>query len=135
LAIPDLISGQIALMFDNISSALPHIKSGKVKTLAISALKRSALVPDVPTMDEAGMKGFESNTYFGVFAPAGTPAAIVQRINTEINKALQTQDFRERLAVHGAEPVGGAPEQFARVIERETVKYAAVIKRAGIKPE
>ncbi len=135
LAIPDLISGQIALMFDNISSALPHIKSGKVKTLAISSLKRSALVPDVPTMDEAGMKGFESNTYFGVFAPAGTPAAIVQRLNAEINKALQTQDFRERLAVHGAEPVGGTPEQFARVIERETVKYAAVIKRAGIKPE
>ncbi len=135
LAIPDLISGQIAFMFDNISSALPHIKSGKVKTLGISALRRSALVPDIPTMDEAGLKGFESNTYFGVFMPTGTPQAIVQRVNGEINKALQTQDFRERLAVHGAEPVGGTPEQFARVIERETAKYAAVIKRAGIKPE
>ena len=135
LAIPDLISGQIAFMFDNISSALPHIKSGKVKTLGISALRRSALVPDIPTMDEAGLKGFESNTYFGVFMPTGTPQAIVQRVNGEINKALQTQDFRERLAVHGAEPVGGTPEQFARVIERETTKYAAVIKRAGIKPE
>ncbi len=135
LAIPDLIAGQISLMFDNMASALPHVKSGKVKTLAVSQLKRSTLLPEVPTMDEAGLKGFESNTYFGVFAPAGTPAAIVQRLNAEINKALQAPDFRERLAANGAEPVGGTPEQFARVIERETAKYAAVIKRAGIKPE
>ena len=135
LAIPDLIAGQISLMFDNMASALPHVKSGKVKTLAVSQLKRSTLLPEVPTMDEAGLKGFESNTYFGVFAPAGTPAAIVQRLNAEINKALQALDFRERLAANGAEPVGGTPEQFARVIERETAKYAAVIKRAGIKPE
>jgi tripartite-type tricarboxylate transporter receptor subunit TctC len=135
LAIPDLIAGQISLMFDNMASALPHVKSGKVKTLAVSQLKRSTLLPEVPTMDEAGLKGFEANTYFGVFAPAGTPAAIVQRLNAEINKALQTPDFRERLASNGAEPVGGTPEQFARVIDRETAKYAAVIKRAGIKPE
>ncbi len=135
LAIPDLIAGQIAFMFDNLSSALPHIKGGKVKTLGVSQLKRSPLLPDVPTMDEAGLKGFESNTYFGVFAPAGTPVPIVQRLNAEINKALQAPDFRERLAANGAEPAGGTPEQFARVIERETAKYAAVIKRAGIKPE
>ncbi len=135
LAIPDLIAGQISLMFDNLASALPHVKSGKVKTLAVTQLKRSTLLPEVPSMDEAGLKGFESNTYFGVFAPAGTPAPIVQRLNAEINKALQTADFRERLAANGAEPVGGTPEQFARVIERETAKYAAVIKRAGIKPE
>ena len=135
LAIPDLIAGQISLMFDNMASALPHVKSGKVKTLAVTQLKRSTLLPEVPTMDEAGLKGFESNTYFGVFAPAGTPAAIVQRLNAEINKALQAADFRERLAANGAEAVGGTPEQFARVIERETAKYAAVIKRAGIKPE
>ena len=135
LAIPDLIAGQIAFMFDNLSSALPHIKGGKVKTLGVSQLKRTPLLPDVPTMDEAGLKGFESNTYFGVFAPADTPVPIVQRLNAEINKALQAPDFRERLAANGAEPAGGTPEQFARVIERETAKYAAVIKRAGIKPE
>ena len=135
LAIPDLIAGQISFMFDNVSSALPHVKSGKVKTFAVSQLKRSTLLPDVPTMDEAGVKGFESNTYFGVFAPANTPAAIVQKLNAEINQALQSADFRERLASNGAEPTGGTPEQFARVIEREAVKYAAVIKRAGIKPE
>ena len=135
LAIPDLIAGQIAFVFDNLSSALPHVRGGKVKTLGVSQLKRSPLLPEVPTMDEAGLKGFESNTYFGVFAPAGTPPAIVQKLNAEINKALQAPDFRERLAALGAEPVGGTPEQFSRVIESETVKYAAVIKRAGIKPE
>ncbi len=111
LSIPDLIAGQIAFVFDNIASALPHIRGGKVKTLGISALKRSPLVPDIPTMDEAGLKGFESNTYFGVFAPAGTPA-LIQRLNTEINKALQAPDFRERLGALGAEPVGGPPERW-----------------------
>lgn len=135
LAIPDLISGQVAFMFDSISSALPHVKGGKVKALGVSQLKRSPLVPDIPTMDEAGLKGFESNTYFGVFAPAGIAPAIAQRLNAEINKAIASADLRERFAALGAEPVGGSPEQFARVIERDTAKYAAVIKRAGIKPE
>ena len=135
LAIPDIISGQIGFMFDNITSTLAQVKSGKVKALGITQLKRSPLLPEIPTMDEAGLKGFESNTYFGVFAPAGTPAAIVQRLNAEINKALLVADFKERLAANGAEGVGGTPEQFARVIERETAKYAAVIKRAGIKSE
>ncbi|MBL8380440.1 MAG: tripartite tricarboxylate transporter substrate binding protein [Burkholderiales bacterium] len=135
LAIPDLIAGQVAFMFENIASGLPHIKSGKVRALGISQLKRSPLVPDIPTMDEAGLKGFESNTYFGVFAPAGTPPAVAQRLNAEINKAVESTDVRGRFAALGAEPVGGTSEQFARVIERETVKYAAVIKRAGIKPE
>ena len=135
LTIPDLIAGQIAFVFDNIASALPHVRSGKVKSLGISQLKRSPLVPDIPTMDEAGMKGFESNTYFGVFAPAGTPAPIVRRLNAEINKALQAADFRERLGALGAEPVGGPPEALARAVARDFDKYAAVIKRAGIKPD
>ena len=135
LVIPDLISGQISILFDNIASALPHIKSGKVKIFALSQLKRSALLPDVPTMDEAGVKGFESSTYFGVFAPPGTPAALVQRLNGDINKILTTADFRERLASLGGEPVGGTPEALTRVIVNERTKFAAVIKRAGIKPE
>ena len=135
LAIPDLIAGQISFMFDNIPSALPHLKSGKVKVFGITQLKRSPLLPEIPTMDEAGLKGFESSAYFGVFGPAGTPPAVVQRLNAEINKALLAPDFRERLAANGAEPAGGTPEQFARVIERETAKFAAVVKRAGIKPE
>ena len=135
LAIPDLIAGQVAFVFDNIASALPHIRGGKVKPLGISALKRSPLVADIPTMDEAGLKGFFSNTYFGVYAPAGTSAAITVRLNSEINKALASSDFRERLASFGAEPVGGTPAQFAAVVARETDKYAAVIKRAGVKAE
>ena len=135
LAIPDLIAGQISFMFDNIPSALPHLKGGKVKVFGITQLKRSLLLPEIPTMDEAGLKGFESSAYFGVFGPAGMPPAVVQRLNAEINKALLAPDFRERLAANGAEPAGGTPEQFARLIERETAKYAAVVKRAGIKPE
>ena len=135
LVIPDLIAGQISLIFDNIASALPHIKSGKVKTLAVSKLKRSALLPEIPTMDEAGLKGFESGTYFGVFAPAGTPAPMVQRLNAEINKILATADFRERLAALGGEPAGGTPEELTRLIVKERTKYAAIIKRAGVKPE
>lgn len=135
LTIPDLIAGQIAFVFDNIASALPHVKSGKVKSLGISQLKRSPLVPEIPTMDEAGLTGFESNTYFGVFAPAGTPAPIIQRLNAEINKALQSADFRERLGALGAEPVGGPPEALARAVARDFDKYAAVIKRAGIQPD
>ncbi|MFN0160473.1 MAG: Bug family tripartite tricarboxylate transporter substrate binding protein [Burkholderiales bacterium] len=135
LAIPDLIAGQVAFMFDSIASALPHVKGGKVKAFGVSQLKRSPLVPDIPTMDEAGLKGFESNTYFGVFAPAGIAPSIAQRLNAEINKAIASAELRDRFAALGAEPVGGTPEQFARVIERDTLKYAAVIKRAGIKPE
>lgn len=135
LTIPDLIAGQIAFVFDNIASALPHVKSGKVKSLGISQLKRSPLVPEIPTMDEAGLKGFESNTYFGVFAPTGTPTPIIQRLNAEINKALQSADFRERLGALGAEPVGGPPEALARAVARDFDKYAAVIKRAGIQPD
>ena len=135
LVIPDLIAGQISLIFDNIASALPHIKSGKVKTLAVSKLKRSALLPEIPTMDEAGLKGFESGTYFGVFSPAGTPVPMVQRLNAEINKILATADFRERLAALGGEPAGGTPEDLTRLIVKERTKYAAIIKRAGVKPE
>ena len=135
LVIPDLIAGQISLIFDNIASALPHIKSGKVKTLAVSKLKRSVLLPEIPTMDEAGIKGFESGTYFGVFAPPGTPAAVVQRLNAEINKILTMADFRERLASLGGEPAGGTPEDLTRLIVKERTKYAAIIKRAGVKPE
>lgn len=135
LVIPDLISGQISLLFDNIASALPHIKSGKVKTFALSQLKRLAILPDIPTMDESGVKGFESSSYFGVFAPPGTPGAIVQKLNADINKILTMTDFRERLASLGGEPAGGTPEALTRLIVNERKKFADVIKRAGIKPE
>ncbi len=135
LVIPDLISGQISILFDNIASALPHIKSGKVKIFALSQLKRSAILPGIPTMDESGVKGFESSSYFGVFAPPDTSQAIVQRLNADINKILTMADFRERLASLGGEPAGGTPEALTRLIVNERKKFADVIQRAGIKPE
>ncbi|HEY5291847.1 MAG TPA: tripartite tricarboxylate transporter substrate binding protein, partial [Burkholderiales bacterium] len=133
LAIPDIINGQIALMFDNIVSVMPHIRSGKVKALAISSQKRSLLLPELPTMIEAGVPGYISDTYFGVFAPAGTPKDIVARLNAELVKIVHDKETKERLLKLGAEPVGSTPEQLAALVKSENAKWAKVIKDAGIK--
>jgi len=133
LAMPDVINGQIALMFDNIVSVMPHIRSGKVKALAISSEKRSLLLPELPTMIEAGVPGYVSNSYFGVFAPAGTPKDIVARLNAELVKIVHAAETRERLLKLGAEPVGSTPEQLAALVRAENAKWAKVIKDAGVK--
>jgi tripartite-type tricarboxylate transporter receptor subunit TctC len=133
LAIPDIISGQIDLMFDNIVSVMPHIRSGKVKALAISSHKRSSLLPELPTMTEAGIVGYISDTYFGVFAPAGTPTEIIARLNAELVKIVHNRETRERLLKLGAEPVGSTPDQLAAMVRTENVKWAKVITDAGIK--
>ena len=135
LAVPDLMSGQVSIMFDNIVSALPYIKGGKLKALGISGAKRSPLVPDVPTVAESGVPGFVSDTYFGVFAPVGTPREVVTRLNTAINRILESPDFRDKLAALGAEPAGGSSDRFATEIRGETTKWAKVIKDAGVKIE
>ena len=135
LAIPDIINGQIGLMFDSIVSVMPHIRSGKVKALAISSQKRSALLPELPTMTEAGVPGYVSDTYFGVFAPAGTPHDIIQRLNAELVKIVHGADTKERLMKLGAEPVGSTPEKLAEMVKTENVKWAKVIKDAGVKIE
>jgi tripartite-type tricarboxylate transporter receptor subunit TctC len=135
LAIPDVISGQVALIFDNIASALPHVRAGKVRALAVTSAKRSSLLPELPTMIEAGVPGYVSDTYFGVFTPAGTPREIVTRLNQELNRVIQQPDLRERFANQGIEPVGGTPEQFAQVIRSETAKWGKVIRDAGVKVE
>ena len=133
LAIPDIINGQIALMFDSIVSVMPHIRSGKVKALAISSAKRSALLPELPTMIEAGVPGYVSDTYFGVFAPAGTPHEIIVRLNAELVKIVHGAETKERLLKLGAEPVGSTPEQLAALVRSENIKWAKVIKDAGVK--
>jgi tripartite-type tricarboxylate transporter receptor subunit TctC len=135
LAIPDLMSGRISMMFDSIVTALPQVKSGKVKALAIASATRSALVPELPTVAEAGLPGFDGDTYFGVFAPAGTPRDIVARLNAELTKIVHLQEIKERLSAQGAEPVGTTPEQFARVIKAANAKWARVIKDAGVSVE
>jgi tripartite-type tricarboxylate transporter receptor subunit TctC len=135
LVITDLVAGQIAFLMDSIVSAQTHIRSGKVKPLAVSGTKRSATLPNVPTLKEVGVPGMEFGNWFGMFAPAGTPAEVVARLNRELNTMLKAADFVEGLDKVGAEPAGGTPEQFAKTYRDESEGWKALIQRAGIKPE
>ena len=135
LVITDLVAGQIAFLMDSIVSAQPHIGDGKVKPLAVSGSRRSISAPTVPTFAEAGIPGMDFSNWFGVFAPTGTPADIVQRLNRELNAALRSPEVVERLQRAGAEPMGGTPEQFAKIYRDEFENWKAVIQRAGIKGE
>jgi tripartite-type tricarboxylate transporter receptor subunit TctC len=131
--ISDLIGGQVQLMFDNLTSISPHVKSGKVRGIGVSSLKRSPIFPDIPTIAEAGVPGYETNAWGGIVVPAGTSKAIVMKLNSEINKALQVPALKERYASIEAEPVGGTPEAFAAFVKKETVKWADVVKKSGAK--
>jgi tripartite-type tricarboxylate transporter receptor subunit TctC len=131
-AVADLIGGQVTLMYDTVSSCLPHIKSGKLRPLGVSTAKRSAALPDVPTIAEAALPGFEVTTWFGFLAPAKTPADIVTKLNTEIVKILNMPDVRERLLAAGSEPVGNTPEQMTAQIAKETAEFAKIVKRAKL---
>ena len=132
-ALLDLVGGTMDLMFDNLPSALPHVKAGKLVALAVTSSERSAALPDVPTVAEAGVKGFEATSWFGLLAPAGTPADIVQRIQQESAKALASPALKERLLSQGAIPGGMPPAEFGRFIATETKKWAAVVKSSGAK--
>jgi tripartite-type tricarboxylate transporter receptor subunit TctC len=132
-ALTDLIGGQVQIMFDNLPSSLPQIKGGKLRAVAVTSMKRAPALPDVPTINESGLPGFEASSWFGILAPAGTPAPIVARINAEVNKWLQSADAREKLLGQGAEAAGGSPEQFAAYIRSETEKWAKVVKASGAK--
>jgi tripartite-type tricarboxylate transporter receptor subunit TctC len=133
LAIPDIINGQIAMMFDNIVSALPHIRSGKVRALAMGGPKRSPLLPELPTVGESGLPGYVSDAYFGVFAPAATPREIVARLAGDIGRIVREPDVQMRFSNQGAEPVGGAPDAFAAVIRADTAKWTKVIRDANVR--
>jgi tripartite-type tricarboxylate transporter receptor subunit TctC len=130
-AMQDLIGGQIQLMFDNLASSLGQIRAGKVKALAVTTARRSALAPDLPTIAESGLPGFDISTWFGVFAPGGTPPEVVQRLHDEFVKALSDPGVRESMLRLGAEPVGNTPGEFAAYIQSEARKYAGVIKASG----
>jgi len=134
-ALADLIGGQIQLMLENIPSTLPFVKGGKLRALAVSSLKRSALVPDLPTLDEAGLKGYEIVGWNGLFVPAGTPRAIVARVHAETLKALANPAVKERLVGMGADPVGNTPAEFAAFVHAEIGKWAKVVQAAGLKVE
>ena len=130
------MSGDMDVMFDNLPSAMPHIKSGRLKALAVTSSKRSQALPDVPTVEEAGgpsLKGFEASSWFALLAPAGTPMAIVNRVQQETAKALATPEMKERLLAQGAIPSGNTPDQFAQTIARELKKWQPVVKASGAK--
>lgn len=128
----DLLGGQITMSFDTITPVLSHIKAGKLRALAVTTDKRSATLPDVPTLDESGLKGFNLGTWFGVLAPAGTPKEVVTRLNGEIVKIIQSPDFRKKMDDIGANPVGDTPEQMARQIKDDTERFAKLVKDAKV---
>jgi len=130
-AMQDLIAGQVQLMFDNFASSSGQIQAGRVRALAITTAKRSELAPELPTIAESGLPGFDISTWFGVFAPAGTPGAIVMRLHDEFANALHANDVREAMLRLGAEPVASTPAEFAAYIKAEAAKYARVIKASG----
>jgi tripartite-type tricarboxylate transporter receptor subunit TctC len=134
-ALADLLGGQVQLMFSTMPPALPHVKDGKLRALAVTSRKRSRATPDLPTVDEAALPGFEANTWHGVVLPAGTPPAIIARLNREIVAILHLHDIVERLSSQGAEALGSTPEEFAAYIRSETLKWAKVVRDSGAKAE
>ena len=135
MAITDLISGQVHVMLESLSSIAPFATSGDVRALAVSGPHRSAAFPDLPTIAEAGVAGFEVTTWNGVIGPAGMPRPVVDKLNTAVNRAVSTQAFKERLAALGQEVAGGTPEEFAETVRRDSAKWLEVIRRSGIKIE
>jgi tripartite-type tricarboxylate transporter receptor subunit TctC len=133
MAINDLIAGHVQLMFESLNSIAPHARSGKVRALAVSGARRSPGFPDLPTIAEAGVPGYEAGTWTGIIAPAGLPRPIVDRLNAAVNEAIHSQLFTDRFALIGDEPAGGTPEQFAETIKRDSARWRDVVQRSGAK--
>ena len=132
---PDLIAGRTALMFDTVAAIASQVKGGGVRALAVTTTRRSSVLPDVPTMTESGLRGYDTSTWGGLLAPAGTPRDVVAKLNAEANKALTSADVRDKLAAAGIEPAGGSPQQFADFINSEIQRWAKVAQAAGVQPE
>ena len=134
-AMPDVLGGNVQMIFDTIASAVPQIRAGRLRPLGVSALKRSSAIPDVPTISESGLDGYEAGSWFGFFAPARTPSEIVTKLHGEIIKALKLPEVQERLAGLGLDPVGNTPAQFSQQIRSDLAKWGKVVQAAGIQPE
>ena len=134
-AVNDLLGGQIPLMFGPSPVVVPMVQAGRLRPLAFTGLKRSSQLPDVPTVDEAGVKGYENSGWYGMYGPRGVPKAIVARLNAALVAIVKMPDTRERFAALNLEPVGSSPEQFAQFLKDDLEKYARIAKAAGIKPE
>jgi tripartite-type tricarboxylate transporter receptor subunit TctC len=132
-AVADLVGGRVQIMFDAAPSLIAHIRSGKLRVLAAASPQRNRLLPDVPTFAELGHPQIAVSLWYGLLAPAGTPAPVIRKLNTEVTKALESADVRERLQAQGAEPMPGTPEAFASFMREEMAKWAPVVKQAGVK--
>lgn len=128
----DLVAGQIQFMTDTINSVMPFVKEKRLKLLAVTTSQRMSLFPEVPTLAETVMPGFEAGAWQGIMVPANTPKAVVQRLNAEINKALQSAEVKEKLAQQGAEPLGSTPEEYGAYVKKELARWAAVVKATGV---
>jgi tripartite-type tricarboxylate transporter receptor subunit TctC len=134
-AVTDLIAGQVQVMFDNTPNVLPHVRSGKLKALGVSSKTRSALAPEVPTVDEAGVPGYDVGVWFGVLTVAGTPPDVVKRLNVEMVRILTSSEIKERFGKIGVEVVAGTPEQFSTFLKSEVDRWAKVVRDANIKAD
>jgi len=130
-ALTDLLGGQTAIMFDNMPSVISHVKAGKLRPLAVTTPQRSPALPDVPTIAEAGVPGYSATSWFGLLAPANTPAPVIAKLNASILKALADPEVKKKMAEQGAEPHGEKPEQFAEFIRSETAKWGQTVKKSG----
>ena len=134
-AMSDLVGGQVNLIFATTASAIPHLRSGRIKGIAVTTAKRSALLPDLPTISESGLAGFDANNWYGLVVPAKTPRAIIDQLNAEVTKVLNMPDVKTTLFNQGLDPAPGTPEQFGAYIRSERAKWAKVIKESGAKAE
>ena len=134
-AFVDLVSGAVALSFPTITSGLPQVRAGKLRALGVTSRTRSTVIPDVPTIAESGVPGYEATTWYGTLAPAGTSASIVNRLHQQMSEALKAQDVREKLLAQGLEPVGNRPAEFTTLISTELAKWSKVVAAAGVKAE
>jgi tripartite-type tricarboxylate transporter receptor subunit TctC len=132
-ALNDLIAGQVSMMFDLVLTAAPHIKSGAARGLAVTGTQRSPVLPELPTVAESGLPGYEVSAWFGIFAPAGLPQPVTQRLNAEFVKVMRDADLKQRLASLGADPLTSSPEQFSAYLRSEIDKWAKVVKASGMK--
>ena len=134
-SIVDIQSGQVAMLFDNVMTGKPHIEQKRLKGLGISSAQRSSIVPELPTIAESGLPGFDSWNYFGIFGPAGMPQPVVERLNAEMNRILRDPAIQQRFHTLGFEITGGTPEEFAAVVKSESQRWSKVIREANVKPE
>jgi len=134
-ALTDTLGGQVQSLMSSVPSALSQIRAGRLRAIAVTSAKRTPELPDAPTIAESGYRGFEANTWYGLLAPAGTPAPIIARLNDEVNRVLRTPEVRERLASEGGEALGGSPEQFASFLKAEHAKWGRIVRESGARAE